>query len=201
MEQKRLYNVLGGLLGYRLWDILATSEEVRVPRDYLMKNPNHMDEMLHGEKTKHIQPIWQVVIKPSSGEWGFPDGSEGEESACRAGDTGDAGLIPGLGRSPWGRNSYPLQYSCLENSMDRGVWQVKVHRVAKSRTQLYTADSWGMDLLILSIPAFATWMMGPDLIWALSEFLAPQIMSKSLLLLKDNKLGGLWYATINTRTP
>ena len=60
MEQKRLYNILGGLLGYRLWDILATSEEVRVPRDYLLKNPNHMDEMLHGEKTKDIQPIWHV---------------------------------------------------------------------------------------------------------------------------------------------
>ena len=48
------------------------------------------------------------VIKPSSGEWGFSDGSEGEESACNAGDTGDAGSIPGLGRSPRGRNSYPL---------------------------------------------------------------------------------------------
>ena len=107
-------------------------------------------------RPKTSSPSDMSVIKPSSGEWGFSDGSEGEESACNAGDTGDAGSIPGLGRSPRGRNSYPLQYSCLENSMDRGVWQVKVHRVAKSRTQLYTSDSWGMDLLILSIPAFAT---------------------------------------------
>ena len=98
----------------------------------------------------------QLSLVSCHGHLGFPGDASGKESACSSGDTGDAGLIPGLGRSPRGRNSYPLQYSCLENSMDRGVWQVKVHRVAKSRTQLYTADSWGMDLLILSIPAFAT---------------------------------------------
>ena len=51
-----------------------------------------------------------------------------------AGDVRDLGLIPGLGRSPRGRNGYPLQYSCLENSMDRGAW--RVHGVAKSRTRL-----------------------------------------------------------------
>ena len=65
---------------------------------------------------------------------GFPDGSAGEESACNAGDTEDAGLIPGLGRSPGGGNGNPLWYSCLENSMDRGAWQVTVHGVAKSWT-------------------------------------------------------------------
>jgi len=43
---------------------------------------------------------------------------------------------PGLGRSPRGRNGYPLQYSCLENSMDRGAWQATIHRVAKSQTGL-----------------------------------------------------------------
>ena len=46
--------------------------------------------------------------------------------------TRDLALIPGLGRSPWEGNSYPLQYSCLENSMDRGAWQTTVHGVAKS---------------------------------------------------------------------
>ena len=49
---------------------------------------------------------------------GFPDGSEGQESACNA---GDPGLIPGLGRSPGEGNGNPLQYSCLENSKDRGA--------------------------------------------------------------------------------
>ena len=48
----------------------------------------------------------------------------------------DAGSIPGLGRSPGGRNGNPLQYSCLENPMDRGAWQSTVHRVAKSWAQL-----------------------------------------------------------------
>ena len=51
-----------------------------------------------------------------------------------AGDVRDSGLIPGLGRSPGGGNGNPLQYSCLENPMDRGAWQATVHRVAKSRT-------------------------------------------------------------------
>ena len=46
----------------------------------------------------------------------------------------DTGLIPGLGRSPAGGHGNPLQLSCLENSMDRGAWQVTTHRVARSRT-------------------------------------------------------------------
>ena len=62
---------------------------------------------------------------------GFPGGSDGKESAC---NTGDLGLIPGLGRTPGGRNGYPLQYSCLENSLDRGAWWATVHRVANSLT-------------------------------------------------------------------
>ena len=57
----------------------------------------------------------------------------GIESAC---NVGDLGLIPGLGRSPAEGNGYPLQYPCLENSMDRGAWWAAPHGVAKSRTQL-----------------------------------------------------------------
>ena len=53
-----------------------------------------------------------------------------------AGDTRDAGSIPGSGRSPREGNDYPLQYSCLENPMDRGAWWAMVHRVTKSQTQL-----------------------------------------------------------------
>jgi len=59
----------------------------------------------------------------------FPGGSDSKESACSA---GDLGLIPGLGRSPGVGNGNPLQYSCLENSMDRGAWRATVHGVAKS---------------------------------------------------------------------
>ena len=64
---------------------------------------------------------------------GFPCSSVGKESAC---STGDPGSIPGLGRSPREGNGNPLQYSCLENSMDRGAWWAIVHGVTKSRTQL-----------------------------------------------------------------
>ena len=62
---------------------------------------------------------------------GFPGDSVGKESAC---NVEDLGSIPGLGRSPEERNGYPLQYSGLENSMDRGAWQAIVHGVAKSQT-------------------------------------------------------------------
>ena len=50
---------------------------------------------------------------------GFPGGSDSKDSACNAGDLGS---IPALGRSPGEGNGYPLQYSCLENPMDRGAW-------------------------------------------------------------------------------
>ena len=62
---------------------------------------------------------------------GFTGGSDSKESACHMGDPGS---IPGLGRSPEKGNGNPLQYSCLENSMDRGAWQATVHGVARSRT-------------------------------------------------------------------
>ena len=58
------------------------------------------------------------VYKFNCGIGGFPDGSDSKESACNA---GDPGLIPGLGRSPGEGNGNPLQYSCLENPMDRGA--------------------------------------------------------------------------------
>ena len=55
----------------------------------------------------------------------------------------DAGSIPGLGRSPGEGNGNPLQYSCLENPMDRGAWQASIHGVAKSPTQLSEHASMG----------------------------------------------------------
>ena len=56
--------------------------------------------------------------------------------SANAGDTGDTDLMPGMGRSPGVGNGYPLQYSRLRNSMDRGAWQATVHGVAKSWTWL-----------------------------------------------------------------
>ena len=64
---------------------------------------------------------------------GFPNGSDGKGSAC---NSGDPGLISGLGRSPGEGNGNPFQYSCLENSMDTGTWWATVPGVAKSQTQL-----------------------------------------------------------------
>ena len=59
-----------------------------------------------------------------------------KESACNAGAAGDRSSIPGLGRSPGGGHGNPVQYSCLQNPMDRGAWQATVHGVTKSRTWL-----------------------------------------------------------------
>ena len=64
---------------------------------------------------------------------GFPGGSDCKESACNA---GDLGLIPGLGRSPGGGHGNPLQYSYLENPLNRRAWRATVHGVEKSWTQL-----------------------------------------------------------------
>ena len=71
-------------------------------------------------------------FKPSRNR-GFPGGSVGEESACNAGDVGS---VPGLGRSPGEWNGNPLQYSCLENTMDRGALWATVHGVTNSWTRL-----------------------------------------------------------------
>ena len=61
----------------------------------------------------------------------FPDGSESKESAC---DAGEPVSISGLGRSLGEENGYTLQYSCLDNSMDREAWRSTVHGVTKSQT-------------------------------------------------------------------
>ena len=89
----------------------------------------------HGLSSEHA--LTECLILGEYGrELGFPGGSEGKEPACGTGDTRDPGLIPGLGRSPGEGNGNPLQYSCLEKSMDRRAWRATVHRVAKSWTWL-----------------------------------------------------------------
>ena len=71
-----------------------------------------------------LQPLLQTIVD-------FLCGSDGKESTYNA---GDVGLIPGLGKSLGEGNDNPLQYSCLENSMDRGAWKAIVHGVMKSWT-------------------------------------------------------------------
>ena len=83
----------------------------------------------------HITYVYVYVQK------GFPGGSVGKESTCKAGEAGaarDLGLIPGLGRSPGGGNGNPLQYSCLGNPMDRGAWWATVNGVTRVRHNLAT---------------------------------------------------------------
>ena len=76
---------------------------------------------------------------------GFPGGSVVKKLLA---GTGDAGLIPGLGRSPGEGNGNPLQYSCLGNPMDRGAWQAIVHRVAQSWTRLKQLSMHAYDVFI-----------------------------------------------------
>ena len=72
---------------------------------------------------KFITTSWNSPLS-----WGACVGSDGKESAYNAGDLGS---IPGSGGSPGKRNGNPFQYSCLENSMDRGVWRITVYNVAE----------------------------------------------------------------------
>ena len=65
---------------------------------------------------------------------GFPGAPVVRNPPANAGDAGDTRLIPGSGKSPRGGNGSPLQYSCLENSVDRGAWRATVHGVAESWT-------------------------------------------------------------------
>ena len=89
---------------------------------------------------KHEQGEYIIVLQYRTDKWiivkhneGFPSGSDGKESAC---SVGDLGSIPGSGESPGEGNDNPLQYSCLENPMERGAWQAAVYGVAKSWTRL-----------------------------------------------------------------
>ena len=94
---------------------------------------------------KLVFPLYRVWNK------GFPGSSEGKESAC---SVGDPGLIPELGRSPGEGNGNPLQYSCLENSMERGAWRVIVHAVAKTQTQLSDYHTHTHSLKCVSAQGF-----------------------------------------------
>ena len=78
-----------------------------------------------------------VVCRTQGSVLGFPGGAGAKNLPASARDAGDMSSIPGSGRSPGGGGyGNPLQYSCLENPMDRGAWQSTVHGVAQSRTPL-----------------------------------------------------------------
>ena len=90
-------------------------------------------EAYAGPESKHLGKEFQGTEYPKCGlKWvRLQGGSDGKESVCNA---GALGLIPGSRRSPEEGDGNLLQYSCLENSMDRGVWWATVHGVTKSQT-------------------------------------------------------------------
>ena len=92
-----------------------------------------------------------------------------------AGDVRDIGLIPGLGRSPGGGHAQPLWYSCLENPMDRGAWQAKVHRVTKKQLCTHTC---------IPCSTLATWC---KLKIFLKTFFMQIFMSKLFMQIKKKK--------------
>ena len=97
------------------------------------------ENTLKGSKTlnmKSLFPRGRSLIEKEFKSLDLPGGSEGKESACNAGDPGS---IPGSGKFPWEGHGTPLQYFCLENSVDRRAWWTVVHGVARSdRTEQLT---------------------------------------------------------------
>ena len=85
--------------------------------------------VLHMKLNVHLGDLNNCILLLLHSSKGFPGSSVGKESAF---NSGDPGWIPGSGRSGEG-NGNPLQYSCLENSMDRGAWWATVHGVTESR--------------------------------------------------------------------
>ena len=106
---------------------------------------------------------FMIQFPGSPRDTGFPHGSDSKESACNAEDAGDMGWIPGLGRSLGVGNGNSLQYSCLENPMDRGAWRTIIHRVAKSQTRLntHTRDTRSLLGLCTCSSPWPTFPSGP----------------------------------------
>ena len=119
---------------------LQSSQKQAEPRDwaleqecYLVKGGGHQPQRaeLGGEAGNRVLLHPRNVSFLASPFRSFPGGSDVKGSAC---NLGDLCSIPGLGRSPGEGNGNPLQYSCLENPMDRGAWLATAHGVAKSWT-------------------------------------------------------------------
>ena len=87
------------------------------------RGPCSTEILIHLSETQPPYIFFKIPQVVKYNKRSMFDGSDGKEPACSA---GDLGFIPGSGRSPGEGNGYSLQYSCLENSMDRGVWRVTV---------------------------------------------------------------------------
>ena len=101
------------------------------------KNKIHRHrEQTCGCQGKGREGVGWTEFRVSRCKLGFPDGAVVKNPPANAGDARNVGLIPGSGRSPAGGTGNPLQYSCLENSIDRGAWWATIHGVTKSWIRL-----------------------------------------------------------------
>ena len=92
------------------------------------------EPVIQNEVSQKQKNQYHMLIYMYIRNLGFPGGTSGKESPANGENTRGKGLIHGLGRSLGVGNGNPLQYSCLENPMDRDAWQTTVHGVAKSQT-------------------------------------------------------------------
>ena len=117
--QRFLHQCVDGMDIYGLGNLRGRQPE--------MKHVSALSKTLEKSEGKSLKSHLRILE-------GFPRGSVRKYPLANARGTGDAGSIPGLGRSPGEGNGSPFQYSCLENSMDRGAWWATVHGLAKSQT-------------------------------------------------------------------
>ena len=110
--------------------------------------------------------------------WGLPSGSLGKQSTCNAGDAGNVGLTPGSVCSSRGGHDNPLQYSCLENPMDKGTWWATVHGVTESDTIEeieHACTTVSLSEILLTIYLFSRYPLLSDMkshhAWKWSSFL------------------------------
>ena len=126
--------------GYICIDETLGFPQIKLKRHLIVwkinKKKIHQHERLWGFKYRHFKP-WADHVESNIYIYGLPSGASGKEPACWCRrPKRDKGWIPGLGRFPGGGHGNPLQYSCLENPMDRGAWRSTNHGVTKSQTWL-----------------------------------------------------------------
>ena len=129
----------------------STGEGNGKPLQFLPREPHEQYEK-NRYTLLYIKQINNKDLMYSTGSYGFSYDLASKDYACDAGDTGDVGLIPRLGRFPGWENCNPSQCSFLENPMDRRAWQATVHRVAKSQIQLKWLSTERIIFSILKLP-------------------------------------------------
>ena len=117
--------------------VIVSHFKISVRKKLVINITKYVESKSNPSLPSSLYYIWMNWNQQTLGpQKGFPGGSVVKNSSINAGDTGDAGSIPGSGRSPGEGNCNPLQYSCLGNSVNRGAWWATIHEVAKSQTRL-----------------------------------------------------------------